>query len=536
MNSIYKKRLSLLKKDLNSESCLKFIKKLLKKFPNSEIYLVGGAVRDYLLGIKKIKDYDFVVRNIKPEDLNSFLEKEGKVNLVGKNFGVYKFYPTPPNSPLSRGEIDGLKEAIDVALPRTEHALNTGPTGPVGGGYRDFKVQSDYQMDIKEDLARRDFTINAFAFDIKKGELIDEFGGLQDLKNKIIKTVGNPNERFKEDYSRMLRALRFSCQLNFVIDKDTFKSIQKNITNLNKKRSISGKEERVVPYEIISEELLKSFYENPLKALDLYDKGGVFEQLMPEVLAMKGCIQPKNFHSEGDVWEHTRLALENINSEKFKKQFKENPDINAELIITVLLHDIGKPITIKTPEKDGTDRIRFNEHDIRGAKLAREICKRLKLDSQEEESPLRVDPDNVFYMIKKHLIMIHGDIDDMRAATIEKMFFNKLRPGKNLLKLLYLDAIATIPEKGKTDLTNFEKLVKRIKELDKLHEEQDKLPPPILDGNDIMAKFGLNPGKQIGKLLVILREEQLQGRLGKEKNIKDRKEKAFAILKKYLKS
>jgi poly(A) polymerase len=519
MNKIYQKRLLQLKKDLNSKPYLKFIRKLFKQFPESEIYLVGGAVRDALLGIKEQKDYDFVVRNIKPSDLNKFLEKEGKVNLVGKNFGVYKFYPKGKK----------LEEAIDVALPRTEHSLD------FSGGYRDFEVQSNYKMDIKKDLSRRDFTINALAYDLKKGELVDEFRGLSDLKNKIIKTVGKEDLRFREDYSRMLRALRFSCQLDFKIEKNTLKSIQKNITNINKKRLVSGKKERIVPYEIISRELLKSFYNNPVKALDLYDKSGAFKQLIPELLDMKGCPQPKNFHSEGDVWVHTKLCLENLKSNKFKKQFKENSSTNAELAIVVLFHDIGKPLTIKTPEKDGTDRIRFNEHDIRGAKLARSICKKLKLDSEREESPLRINPENVFWMIKKHLITIHGDVNDMRAATIEKLFFNKDKPGKNLLKLLYVDAISTIPEKGKTDLTSFKKIVKRIKNLEKLHKEKDKLPPPILDGNEIMAKFKLESGPQIGQFLSILREEQLQGRIGREKSIKKRKEKAFEILKKYLK-
>jgi len=518
MNKIYQKRLSQLKKDLKSKSYLGFIQKLFKEFKNAEIYLVGGAVRDYLLGITDIKDYDFVVRNVKSENLNKFLEKQGEVNLVGKNFGVYKFYP--------KGE--KLEEAIDVALPRKEHSID------FQGGYKDFEIQSDYKMNIKEDLSRRDFTINALAFDLEKEKIIDEYDGLKDLKNKIIKTVGKPEERFKEDYSRMLRALRFSCQLDFEIDKETFKILKENISNINKKRLISGKSERVVPFETISEELLKAFYENPVKALELYDKSEAFAQLIPELLDMKGCIQPPNFHSEGDVWEHTKLCLENLNSPEFKKQFKDNLDINAELIIAVLLHDIGKPITLKTPEKDGTDRIRFNEHDIKGAKLARSICKKLKLDSQEEGSNLRVNPENIFWMIKKHLIMIHGDINDMRAATIEKMFFDKEKPGKNLLKLLYIDAISTIPESGKSDLTNFEKLVKRIEELDKLHKEKDKLPPPILDGNEIMAKFKLSPGKKVGELLSILREEQLQGRVGREKIVKDKKGKALEILKKHL--
>ena len=516
MNKIYQKRLSQLKKNLARKPYLKFIKKLFKKFPESEIYLVGGAVRDTLLGLKEQKDYDFVVRNIAPQSLNEFLEKIGQVSLVGKNFSVYKFYPQGKK----------LDEAIDIALPRTEHALNT-------GGYKDFEVQSDYRMPIKEDLARRDFTINAFAFDLKNGKLIDEFRGLSDLENKIIRTVGEPKKRFSEDYSRMLRALRFSCQLDFKIEINTFKSIKENISNINKKRLVSNKFERVVPSETISEELLKAFYENPKRALELYDKSSTFEQLVPELLAMKDCLHPKNFHSEGDVYEHTKLCIENLKSKNFRKQFKDNPEINTELIIAVLLHDIGKPLTIKTPEKDGTDRIRYNEHDIKGAKLARSICKNLKFDSEPRESILRVNPENVFWMIKRHLITLHGDINKMRAATIEKLFFNKLRPGKNLLRLLYIDAISTIPEKGETDLTNFYKLVKRIKDLDKLHKEKDKLPPPILDGNEIMAKLKLKSGPQIGKLLSILREEQLQGRVGMEKSVKERKKKALEILEKY---
>jgi len=332
MNKIYQKRISELQKDLSNKSYLEFTKKLFKEFPKCEIYLVGGAVRDYLLGIEKIKDYDFVIRNIEPEDLNKFLEKLGKVNLVGKNFGVYKFYPTCLPA---KQEGEKLDEAIDIALPRTEHALNT-------GGYKDFEIQSDYKMDIKQDLARRDFTINAFAFNLENGELIDEFDGLSDLDKKNIKTVGKPDERFSEDYSRILRALRFSCQLDFEIEKKTFESIKKNIKNINKERSIDNKKERIVPYEIISEELLKSFYENPSKALDLYDISGAFEQLMPELLAMKDCIHPKNFHSEGNVWEHTKLCVENLESEKFRKQFKGNPEVNAELAITALLHDIAK--------------------------------------------------------------------------------------------------------------------------------------------------------------------------------------------------
>ena len=188
-------------------------------------------------------------------------------------------------------------------------------------------------------------------------------------------------------------------------------------------------------------------------------------------------------------------------------------------------------MTIQTPEKDGSDRIRFNEHDIQGAKQARKVCKRLKLDSQPDNSPLRVDINNLFWLIKKHLILIQ-DVSKMRAATIEKYFFNADRPGKEFLKLIYIDAISTIPEDGKTDLSNFYTLINRIDELDKLHKEKDKLPPPILDGNEIMEKFNIKPGPEVGAMLDKIREAQLQGKIGQEKSENERKKRVFEYLEK----
>lgn len=516
---MYESRLKEFHQKMEQEASLSFVRELLAAFPEGEVYLVGGAVRDAAIGQMKQKDYDFVVRNVAVENLERFLEKRGEVVLVGKTFGVYKFVPTGFK----------LEEPIDIALPRTEHSFGE------GGGYRDFKVQSDPKMPIEKDLSRRDFTINAMAWDLKNGKLVDPFGGFPDLEAKIIRAVGEPKERFREDYSRMLRALRFAAQFNFKIEEKTFEVIKEMIKHINDERQRGHKKERVVPYETIAKELLKAFWHNPVRAFDLYEQSGAFRELMPEMMEMKGCPQPPNFHSEGDVWVHTRLALEKLQSEEFKKQFGGIKP-NAEVVVAVMFHDLGKPLTIKTPERDGTDRIRFDEHDVVGGEMAGKICRRLKLDSLPEESFLRVEPDRVRQMIEKHMLLMQGNIEEMRNSTIEKYFFNPNFPGHGLLQLTFVDASATIPEEGKPDLTNFYALIKRIEDLKKLVKERDRLPPPVLNGNEIMEHFKLKPGPKVGELIAVLREAQLSGEVGApDEEMAERKKKAFRILEKYFK-
>lgn len=494
---------------LEAEPDLEFIKKLFEAFPEIEIYAVGGAVRDAALGKSDQKDYDFVVRNIGPKRLEKFLAQFGAINLVGKTFGVYKFQPKGSKLP----------EAVDIAFPRTEHAFGT-------GGYRDVEVRSDPKMPICEDLARRDFTINAIAWDLKNKKIIDPFDGLKDLTAKRIKAVGEPCQRFAEDYSRILRGLRFACQFNFEFDLKTFEAICKMMPHLNDEREIKGKKERILPYEVVARELIKAFYYQPEQAFKLYDQSGAFKELMPEILKMKNCPQPPQFHSEGDVFEHTRIVLKNIDSQEFEKQFGGKGK-NAELVMAALFHDLGKPKTVKTPKRDGTDRIRFNEHDVVGGKIASQICKRLKLDSLPESSPLRLEPKRIKSLVERHMLIAESSVEEMRPATIEKYFFNPNFPGENLLKLTFVDASSTIPPDGAPDLENFKKMLERIKGLRQRFETKAKLPPPILDGYEIMKRFKLKPGPKIGELIKILREAQL------EEKIKTKKE-AFEFLKKSL--
>lgn len=534
---------------LNQSAVLDWSKKLIKEYPKAEVYLVGGAVRDALLGVKDNKDFDFVVKGVPMKNLEKFLSTLGWVEKLGRNFGVLKFKPkkffNDKNSRTilknSHKKVLDKFEPLDIALPRSDFAFNT-------GGYKDVKVKFDKDLDIKEDLLRRDFTINAIALelpafaqkrpiDAPAGKLqfsniiiVDPYDGLKDIKNKIIRAVGNPTIRFQEDYSRILRAIRLSCQLNFKIEEKTLKAIKKLVKNLNAK---DKKGEWITPRETIAKEILRAFYYDPLKAFDLCEELGIFKILMPELLKMKNCPQPANFHSEGDVWVHTRLALAQIESKKFKffenkidgilseRSESKDPVANTrnliknklELIVAVIFHDLGKPYTIETPEKNGTDRIRFNDHDNFGANLFRKIAERLSMSAPEKYG---LDLDNVEKMIRKHMMLIHGHPSEFRPTTVEKYFFSDNFPGANLIKLAYLDSLATIPKTGKLEMNLVGALLKRIRSMRSLMQDKKqraKLPPPLLDGNEIMKLLKIKPSKKIGMLKEKLREAQLMGKI-----------------------
>lgn len=482
----------------NYESKLKvwgnkpFIKQLIRAFPKAEVFLVGGIVRDSILG-HQTKDVDLVVRNISKKNLEKFLNKHGKVSLVGKKFGVFKFVP--------KGWKDG---DIDIALPRTEHSIN------MTGAYKDFKINSNAKLSIEDDLSRRDFTINAMAFDILNEKLIDPFNGLSDIKKKSIKTVGSAEKRFKEDYSRMLRAIRFACQLNFKIETKTWTAVKKLAKNINKKSD--GKQ--IVPNEVIAKELIKAINQNPTLAIELMDDSGMIKVLMPELLKMKKCPQPKKWHSEGDVWVHTLLSLKCLNDKKFATEFKKVPT-TPEVIMGLIFHDLGKPYTITRGKK-----IKFYGHDVAGAKKFRTIAKRLKLAA----GGLNIEKTEK--IITKHMILANPRLDEMKDTTIEKYFFNDLFPGQELLMLMFCDITATIPTKGKANFTNYKILKARIKKLNKKSAGKKRLVAPLMNGHDIMKALKLEPGPKIGELLSLTREAQLAGKIKS-------KAQGIKLLKKY---
>ena len=471
------------------------IRELLKTFPGSEMYLVGGAVRD-LLSDRPTKDYDFVVRNIPPDQLEKFLSERGQVDYVGRVFGVFKFMPKDK----THEEI----EPLDIALPRTEHVLAG------SGAYKDFEVQSDYTLPITADLERRDFTINALAVNLATKQLLDPHGGLKDLEQELLRTVGDPTARLSEDYSRILRGLRFACQLKFKIEEQTWHEMRRLILEHVFTKKIN--EQWVVPRETIGKEFVKALYFHPSQAFALFERSGVFKTLLPEIEAMKGCPQPLPWHGEGDVFVHTEMAVRHLDGSPLWQKYFNDQKPSALTCVTVLLHDIAKPPCLKTPERDGTDRIRFDEHEPVGAKMALEICERLGLSSWDANSPLHVNPDKLAWLIGHHLILLHADPDTMRNTTIERYFFNPNNPGPELLELSLCDTGATIHEDTNLPyLDSLDAMLRRIKELAKLQAEKNRLPPPLLDGNEIMEILHLAPGPEVGALLNELRERQLSG-------------------------
>ncbi len=473
---------------------LPWLKRLTKTFPHAEVFLVGGMVRDVLLR-RESKDIDLVVRGVPMPKLISFLKREGTVDVVGKTFGVIKF---------------GYKNApqIDIALPRTELAGGS-------GAYRDVAVHFDHAMPIEADLGRRDFTINAMAMNLATGKVTDPFGGRADIRAKIIRAVGKPADRFAEDYTRLLRALRFACQLNFTIEPKTATAIKKLVTHLNETGADGS---RKVPYELIGREFVKSLVASPTRFMDLWDSFGAFKHVAAEMLKMHKCPQPENYHTEGDVWQHTRLAVENLHGLQYKKFIKKLPPIygatapaSPTQYVAVLLHDIAKPLTIQTPKRDGVDRIRFTGHDVVGARVAREMAERLKLASVEGHN---IDVDLMCWLIEHHLLAVQANVADLKETTIEKYFLRDLTRGRELLTMLFGDGSGTIPAHGfggERAWRHVDDVLARVHKLLKIRGPKRELPTPLVDGTEIMRALNLPAGPKIGELLAIAREAQLSG-------------------------
>ena len=459
---------------------------LMADLPKAQVYLVGGAVRDLLLK-RLTKDYDLVIRGIAADKLETWLAGRGKVNLVGKTFGVFKWQPR-----------SWPYEDIDVALPRTEHTLKH------SGEYRDFSVQSDPNLPIEQDLQRRDFTINALALNLATGKLLDPTGGEADLGAQIIRAVGQAQERLQEDLSRVLRALRLSCQLDFTIDKNTWLAI----TAVSQQVAAGQINHNwLVPREIIAREFLKSLIANPIKTLDLYSDSGLLKHLLPEVEALKNTPQPEIFHSEGDVYEHTKLALTGLSSPDWNHYFDSNkPSLNV--LLGLVLHDIGKPLTLETPEKHGVDRIRTHNHEIVGRDLARHLIERLRLTSYVDNDYGQINSDQVAWLVEKHLLLAHGQVAEFKPSTIHRYFLADENKGQELLQIIFADIYATRPSDGRNLLLGLDELWRRIKELkNSLPKEGLKL---FLNGQEVMVEFNLPPGPKIGQLLEALKEAQLE--------------------------
>lgn len=466
------------------------IRSLVNKLPvPAEVFVVGGAVRDALLR-KSTKDIDIVVRNVAPRTLQRTLKSMGAVELVGKNFGVFKWTPRRWKG-----------EAIDVALPRTDHAFNT-------GGYKDVKTQSDPSLSIEKDVKRRDYTVNALAYNIKKRQLEDYVGGVSDLASKTLRTVGDPVKRFREDFTRMLRGVRFSIQLGFALEAHTAKVLRIMMHHVNDQTS---KGEWKVPREMVAKELVRMFVLDPVRAFDASYFFHVFDELIPEMMDLRNCPQPAQYHVEGDVMQHTRAALEHLQSVKYKKLFGTHPP-SALLIFSVLFHDIGKPVVITFPEPGSNDRIRYNNHDTQGAESAGHIARRLHLSVYaKENASYHIDADKLAWLVRNHLIGFRNGILAMKPSTIEKYYFNGFFPSEELLRMQFVDTMATVGPKRKPDVSGFTMIYRTVKKISRARK--DTGVRSLLTGDEIIEIKKIAPGPEVGGLLSQLRNVQLQGRV-----------------------
>lgn len=416
------------------EVALQIVKRL--KDNGYVAYWVGGCVRNMLMGIPP-DDID-VATNALPEDIMRLFPHTVS---VGAQFGVVIVIQ------------EGV--AIEVATFRSDE------------GYQDYRHPESVKFTTdKEDALRRDFTINALFYDPIKDIIIDYVGGQKDIQQRIIRAVGEPERRFQEDALRMLRAIRFASRFNFSIEPATWNAILKHKSLIQK-----------ISVDRIREELIKMFTSPGAgNALRLLDKAGLLVEILPEVADMKGIPQPKEFHPEGDVFEHTARALDYLN----------NP--SPTLAFGVLLHDVGKPKTIRYDT-----RIRFDTHDKVGAVIADNICRRLNFSNR--------DRNWIVSLVARHMYFLN--VQQMRPSTLRKFLGSETF--EEDLELHRVDCLAS-----HKDLSNYEFCRKKLEEF--RQQKKEIIPPPLITGKDLI-QAGYTPGPIFRQILDAVAELQLEGTL-----------------------
>lgn len=418
-----------------------------------EAWFVGGCVRDLLLD-RKPKDFD-VVTSARPDDIENLFEHSLP---LGKAFGIITVVPDP-------GIFPGAAP-VEVGTFRAESTYADG-RHPDSGTLR--------FTDAREDVLRRDFTINALLLDpVPPAHVCDWVGGRADLAARSVRAIGDPVRRFSEDRLRMLRAIRFASTLGFGIDPGTFAAIQALARGIH---DISA--------ERIRDELLRTLTEarDAGEALDLLDRSGLLREILPEIDAMHGVEQPPEFHPEGDVYVHTRLMLSHL-----------PPNPSPRLALAVLLHDVGKPPTARLATlTDGTLRWRFENHASVGEEMARAILERLRCPNALA--------DDVAWMVGNHMRL--ADAPRMRTPKLRRLLAAPTLEDE--LVLHHLDCICS---HGDRSILGF------LAEARARFAAEPVLPPPLVMGRDLIAA-GLAPGPQFKPILQALYDLQLEGQTDK---------------------
>jgi tRNA nucleotidyltransferase (CCA-adding enzyme) len=446
-----------------------------------KLYLVGGSVRDRLIQPDiEPKDIDLLVTGIPLEDLTRTVEAFGRVDLVGRFFGVLKFTPHP-------SDLTPQPATLDMSLPRKEAST--------GIGHKDFSVDHDPNLSLEADLGRRDFTINAMAyplnektvqgprFMVHEKALIDPYHGREDLKERLIRLV-NPNA-FEEDPLRILRAVQFAARFEFAIEEETFRAMRQHV------RLIA-----TVSPERIQEELAKLLTkaDKPSIGLFLMQRSGLLREVLPELEEGVGCDQPGGYHAH-DVFKHTLMAV----------------DASPKALIprlAALFHDVAKPRTREVYDGGAT----FYGHDKMGAEMTDGALSRLKYSNEVI--------DRVVRLVSAHMFQGPETEKGLRRL-IRKVGEDQIF---TLLDLRRADIVAQGKGGSSKDVDEFEKIIR---------EEMAKKPPLstrdlAINGNDIMSEFGLAPGLLVGKVLNHLLEAVLD-----EPGL-NRREVLLGLAKRYL--
>ncbi len=424
---------------------------------NIEVYIVGGFVRDLILNRYR-NEIDFLVIGNGTDYASKLSEKLGieKISIF-KNFGTAHFRVH---------DFD-----LEFVGARKE-SYNKNSRKP-------FITEGNF----KEDISRRDFTINTLAVSINKknyGELIDEFNGLQDILNRIIKTPIDPEVTFDDDPLRIMRAYRFAAQLEFQIDP----SINLAANKLRERL-------RIVSQERITDEFLKILSSpTPSIGLKLLFNSGVMEIIFPEVAMLSGVDQRQDFHHK-DVFLHTCIVVDNVS----------NVSNNLWLRFAALVHDIAKPQTKKFVENIGWT---FHGHEEIGARMIKSIFKKLKLPFNKLEY--------VEKLVRLHLRPIALAKEEVTDSAIRRLIVSAGEDLEDLITLCRADITSKNVEKVSKYLENYEKVMKKVWEV----EEKDKLrsfQSPV-KGDEIMQICNLKPSKKVGEIKSAIEDAILDGKIG----------------------
>ncbi len=438
-----------------------------------DAYAVGGFIRDILRGDPS-EDVDILITHHTVDEIINKLESHGKVDVVGKSFGVIKF--------TIRGK------TYDIALPRTDR-----PKHAKIRKHKDFMISAAPDLPLEKDLERRDFRCNSMAVRLSDGKIFDPFNGQKDIKEKKIR-ITNP-QAFPEDPLRVIRAARFASVLKFSVDP--------KIYDVSKDIDLSG-----LSVERVNEELFKIllFSPQPSRGLGEMLKLGALRQLLPELYNLSLCIQDSVFHPESDgyghhtVWAHTLITVDQ--AKRLAGRFHLNEQKTLALVLAALFHDVGKPGTTEWEYKRGRMVVTSNGHDIASAKIVKKILNRLRIFTWNGYSLRKMIP---------LLIKCHHRASELwqNRDVVTKKAFNRLAADVEgeIELMVYLDAA---DRAGRTEnpIQGLDRegrwLLKKIGELN-ISKETIK---PLIMGRDLI-KLDVSPGPPMGKLLKALYQMQL---------------------------